>query len=73
MFAFIATLISIPIVHFLVTNQSIFGTATIALFAGFIGFYIGSMFYSIFIVFFALAIISTSWKIINIVNDKIKT
>jgi len=70
MFAFIATLISIPIVHFLVTNQSIFGTATIALFAG---FYIGSMFYSIFIVFFALAIISISWKIINIVNDKIKT
>jgi len=73
MFAFIATLISVPVVYFLVTNKSIFGMFTITLFAGFIGFYIGNIFYSIFVVYFALAIISSSWKIINLINNNIKT
>ncbi len=46
---------------------------TITLIAGVIGFFTGTMFYSISIVFVALAIISSSWKVINLVNDNIKT
>ena len=73
MFAFIATFISIPIVYILVTNKSIFGMFTITLIGGSVGYYIGHILYSIFIIFFTLAIISSSWRIINIINNNIKS